>query len=168
MTDLWKKPIIFTEQLREEVRKPFGELKKGDIQYNAELAIADLLVVVGDYSFRKLVEAGIRPHVVVVDAKIERGVVGTPDLAGYSIVKVRNQAGMVEPEAAAAVVEAIMKRGGAVLVDGEEDLLALPAMYALPNGGLLIYGQPKVGYVVVRGSEEVRRKVVEIVNRAIP
>ncbi|MEM2036875.1 MAG: DUF359 domain-containing protein, partial [Candidatus Caldarchaeum sp.] len=100
--------------------------------------------------------------------KIERGVVGTPDLAGYSIVKVRNQAGMVEPEAAAAVVEAIMKRGGAVLVDGEEDLLALPAMYALPNGGLLIYGQPKVGYVVVRGSEEVRRKVVEIVNRAIP
>ncbi|MEM2036876.1 MAG: DUF359 domain-containing protein, partial [Candidatus Caldarchaeum sp.] len=110
MTDLWKKPIIFTEQLREKVRKPFGELKKGDIQYNAELAIADLLVVVGDYSFRKLVEAGIRPHVVVVDAKIERGVVGTPDLAGYSIVKVRNQAGMVEPEAAAAVVEAIMKR----------------------------------------------------------
>lgn len=167
MTDLWQKPLIFSEELKDEVRKPFGELRKGDIQYDAELGKAGLLVVVGDYSFRRLVEVGLKPHVAVVDAKIERGVVEEPDLSGYSVVKVLNRAGMIEPEAASAVVEAIAKRAGAVLVEGEEDLLALPAMHALPDDGVLIYGQPKIGYVVVKGSEEIRRKVVEIVKRAI-
>jgi uncharacterized protein (UPF0218 family) len=37
-----------------------------------------------------------------------------------------------------------------VVVDGEEDMLALPLFYILPIGSIVLYGQPLEGMVVVR------------------
>ncbi|MCS6784030.1 MAG: DUF359 domain-containing protein [Candidatus Caldarchaeum sp.] len=166
MTEPWSKPIVFSEQMKEYVRRPFGELRKGNVTYDETLAKALPLVVVGDYSFRKLLAIGVRPHVVVVDGKIERREAFGPDLSGYKVEKVSNAPGTIQPDAAKAVVAAVVRGDGAVLVDGEEDLLALPAMYVLPPRGVLIYGQPKVGYVVVRPSDEIRKRVVEVLNMA--
>jgi uncharacterized protein (UPF0218 family) len=164
--EIWSKTIHFSEQVKDMVRKPLGDLYYGHVSYSRELAEAKPLVVVGDYTFTLLVKAGVRPSVAVLDAKIERGTVGLPPLEGYRIVKVRNNPGTISPEAAEAVTEAVRTGNVAVVVEGEEDLLALPAIYALPETGVLVYGQPKVGYVVVRGGEEARRKVVEIVALA--
>ena len=164
--EIWSKTIRFSEEVKEKVRKPLGRLCPGDIGYSREFADARPLVVVGDYTFAYLVKAGLRPSVVVLDAKVERREVYLPSLEGYSVVRVKNTPGTISPEAAKAVIEAVEKGGVAVVVDGEEDLLALPAMHVLPETGVLVYGQPKVGYVVVRGGEEARRKVVEIVAEA--
>ncbi len=164
--EIWSKPVHFSEQIKEIVRKPLGDLHHGNVSYSREFADAKPLVVVGDYTFTLLVKAGVRPSVAVLDAKIERGTVGLPPLEGYRVVKVQNNPGTISPEAAEAVTEAVRTGNVAVVVEGEEDLLALPAVYALPETGILVYGQPKVGYVVVRGGEEARKKVLEIIALA--
>jgi uncharacterized protein (UPF0218 family) len=37
--------------------------------------------------------------------------------------------------------------GAVLVVDGEEDLAALPALLAIPAGGVVVYGQPGEGMV---------------------
>ncbi|MCS6769442.1 MAG: DUF359 domain-containing protein, partial [Candidatus Caldarchaeum sp.] len=118
----WDRVVFFTEGLKRRLKRPLGELRRGDVGFDEELSKAHPLVVVGDYSFARLRMSGLKPHVVVVDARIERRVAGEPRLNNYSVVRVRNPAGCITPEAAAAVVEAVNKRHGAVLVEGEEDL----------------------------------------------
>ncbi|BAJ50297.1 conserved hypothetical protein [Candidatus Caldarchaeum subterraneum] len=166
MTNIWSRPIVFTEDMKNRVRKPLGELRHGDLNYSPELAQAKPLVVVGDYTFRRMIEAGLRPDVVVVDAKVMRNAAEMPRLEGYEVTRVRNMAGVIEPEAAEAVMSAVKKGRGAVFVDGEEDLLALPAIHALPDGGVVVYGQPRQGYVVVKASVKVKKLVEEIISMA--
>ncbi|MEM2052127.1 MAG: DUF359 domain-containing protein, partial [Candidatus Caldarchaeum sp.] len=101
-----------------------------------------------------------------VDMKVERRHVGVPNLQGYAVRRITNPAGTITPEAAAAVVETVRAGHGALLVEGEEDLLALPALSVLPDTGLLVYGQPGQGYVVVRGGEPAWRLVRDIVEQA--
>ncbi|MEM2044341.1 MAG: GTP-dependent dephospho-CoA kinase family protein [Candidatus Caldarchaeum sp.] len=163
---LWSRSIYFSEELKERLRKPLGELRTGELGRDEEVARANPLVVVGDYSYQRLRAAGIKPHVVVVDTRVERRDAGKPSLEGYLVVHVKNPAGSITREAAQAVVKAVENRSGAVLVEGEEDLLALPAVWALPSGGVVVYGQPGAGYVVVKGCEEARRGVVEVIEAA--
>lgn len=44
----------------------------------------------------------------------------------------------------------------AIIVDGEEDLLVLPLMVYMPNGSIIIYGQPREGMVVITLDDEKR------------
>lgn len=163
---IWDKPISFNEELKQRLRKPLGTLYRGDVKYDKLLASAKPLVAVGDYTYSRLVKAGLKPNVVVIDAKIERKATALPSLEGYDVVRVVNKPGMIYPEAAHAVVQAVRAGAGCIVVEGEEDLLALPAILALPNTGVVVYGQPGTGYVVVKAGEEVRRKVLEIVEIA--
>ncbi len=162
----WEKTIVFTEDLKEKLRKPLGRLYLGDVKFDQKFARASPLVVVGDYSYSRFLEIGLRPHVVVVDMRVERRPIGQPNLEGYFLYRVKNPAGTITPEAAAAVVKAVKDGKGAVLVDGEEDLLALPALSALTEKGLLVYGQPGKGYVVVKRSEKILKMIKEIVAAA--
>jgi uncharacterized protein (UPF0218 family) len=50
------------------------------------------------------------------------------------------------------------------MVDGEEDLLALVAVLSAPEDALVVYGQPHVGIVVVKVTEETREKMRHIVD----
>ncbi len=60
----------------------------------------------------------------------------------------------------------IMKDDDAViLVDGEEDLLALPCIVESPNNSLVLYGQPSQGLVVVDTSSTVRNEASLILSR---
>ncbi|MEM4303575.1 MAG: DUF359 domain-containing protein [Candidatus Caldarchaeum sp.] len=163
---VWNKVIFFSERLKERLRIPLGELRYGDLRLDEEFAKAKPLVVVGDYTFGRFLSLGVKPDVVIVDMKVERREVGMPNIEGYVVRHVVNPAGSITPEAAAAVVETVKAGRGAVLVEGEEDLLALPALSALPDSGLLVYGQPRKGYVVVRGGERIWRLVKKIVEEA--
>ena len=49
-----------------------------------------------------------------------------------------------------------------VLIDGEEDLLAIPAIEAAPLGSALYYGQPGEGVVVVTVDERARASAKRI------
>ena len=51
-----------------------------------------------------------------------------------------------------------------LLVDGEEDLLALTAILCAPENSLVIYGQPHEGIVVINVTEKTREKTRRIVD----
>jgi GTP-dependent dephospho-CoA kinase len=52
-----------------------------------------------------------------------------------------------------------------IVVSGEEDLLALPLFVMVPNGSVVLYGQPLEGMVIVRIDETVRWKARDLLYR---
>ena len=51
-----------------------------------------------------------------------------------------------------------------IKIQGEEDLLALPAILLAPLGSVVIYGQKDLGVVVVEVTEEKKEEVKKIIN----
>ena len=54
-----------------------------------------------------------------------------------------------------------------IYVEGEEDLLALPCIVESPDGGLVLYGQPSQGLVVVETQPAVKKEAELIMGRMI-
>jgi uncharacterized protein (UPF0218 family) len=52
-----------------------------------------------------------------------------------------------------------------IFVDGEEDLLAIPAILESPDNAFIVYGQPSQGLVVVTASSVTKHEVKEMMNR---
>jgi uncharacterized protein (UPF0218 family) len=50
-------------------------------------------------------------------------------------------------------------------VDGEEDLAALPAILATPEGGCVVYGQPGEGMVLVPVTDETQSLARDLLSR---
>ena len=76
------------------------------------------------------------------------------DLKTNKVINVRNPPGTISNKAWEAVCQASKDDDTvAILVDGEEDLLALPAIICSPSGSLVVYGQPHKGIVLVRVNE---------------
>jgi uncharacterized protein (UPF0218 family) len=63
------------------------------------------------------------------------------------------------------VKNAIEKGKGKIIVEGEEDLAALPALMLAPEGALVLYGQPGEGIVAVRAGRESASRAREIYSR---
>jgi uncharacterized protein (UPF0218 family) len=56
------------------------------------------------------------------------------------------------------------KEGGLVMVRGEEDLLVIPSVLALPEGVVVAYGQPGVGVVLVKIDKDKKEKAKELLT----
>jgi len=52
-----------------------------------------------------------------------------------------------------------------IVVEGEEDLLALPAVLEAPDQAFVIYGQPLQGIVVIVATASVKAEVEAIIGR---
>jgi hypothetical protein len=52
-----------------------------------------------------------------------------------------------------------------VLVEGEEDLLALPLFAMAPDGSVVLYGQPLEGLVVVRITQAKKNQAKNLMDR---
>lgn len=117
-----------------------------------------LFASVGDACSKSLAEAGIQPDIVVVDNRVMRSDADPVDLRDRVVVPSRNPPGTIDAYAWRALEEAArLKRGVAVIVEGEEDLLVLPLIELMPLGSLIAYGQPRAGMVVVEVTEERKR-----------
>ena len=54
-----------------------------------------------------------------------------------------------------------------IVVDGEEDLLALPVIVEAPEGSLVFYGQPSTGVVSITVSNSIKSKVKRMLKKFI-
>lgn len=128
-------------------------------------AAGDPIIAVGDVVTAHLERAGRQPDVAVVDERTEREAVSEDvkaDLREPDVV-VGNPAATLSRELLVALGDAI--RSGApttILVDGEEDLAAVPALLAAPDGASVVYGQPGEGMVIVTVDEAVRERTWEL------
>jgi hypothetical protein len=157
--------------MRGELKKPLGLLLRGKgapkrlLELLARLR-PPILAVVGDTSTRSLLKAGLKLDIVVIDYKVMRRPIEPYRLEGRFIIRARNPAGTIDRDAWRALEEAVtLKKGVAVIVEGEEDLLVLPLITLLPIGSLIIYGQPHEGLVAVEVTLERKRWAEEFMGR---
>lgn len=126
------------------------------------------IVAVGDVVTYHLREAGRVPDVAVVDGKTEREAVRSEIRTVLAAADVRRI--VVENPAASLSTELLSALGDAlsagepvmIEVDGEEDLAALPAIVAAPDGASVVYGQPGEGMVRVAVTPESRAEAREL------
>ena len=158
--------FILNEAQREKLKAPLGELVAGDLARCISVLKSVLevekpvrLILVGDTISRTALQSGIRPSVIIIDGKEKRKPATNFLVHAAGILRTRNKPGSIEPAAWKMVERAIEKGNSAVLVDGEEDLLTLPAIIAAPSGSLVVYGQPNEGIVLVRVTPEKQKEV---------
>ena len=149
--------------LRFDFARPRGLIIKGDF---TKIIPGNLpsIACIGDVVSRYCINwAG--PHVrsivvLVLDGSTRREKLGTyPNLQGYTIIKTSNPRGTVAAGAARRLCSALRGSHGsrvALIVSGEEDMLALPAISCSMLGGLVVYGVPGIGAALIRVSRATR------------
>jgi len=156
------------------LKEPFGTLIK-DNEVTVELVTeilkkAPKVIAVGDTTTEKLVGFGFIPDISVTDCK-EKRVIKTSKFE-YPVDKtihLQNKPGELSEQVVLEVRKLIITNACDVkirmLIDGEEDLVALPFLMYSPNNWVICYGQPNEGLVIVQVSEESKKKAVLIFNK---
>ena len=86
-------------------------------------------------------------------------------LAADQTVYVKNPQGTITDEAEEAIANALRgTQSVKMVVEGEEDLLTLPAILHASNNALVVYGQPYEGIVVVMVTDEKRAEINAILK----
>jgi uncharacterized protein (UPF0218 family) len=81
------------------------------------------------------------------------------------IINAKNPPGTITDEAWAAIKLAIEQKGQTkVIINGEEDLLAIATVLSAPDDALVVYGQPHKGILVVKVTKETREKMHHIMD----
>lgn len=167
------KTYRLNEKMRTKLKQPIGNLVVGNpektmnhLKRIIELENPTKLFAIGDCVSLNMIKHGVVADLYVIDNKIMRKPIQPLPLEKIKTIKVKNPAGKITKEA----FEAIRKGSKSssvirILVDGEEDLLTLPAIKFAPRGTLILYGQPKRGMVMVRVTNTIQKKVDRILNQ---
>jgi uncharacterized protein (UPF0218 family) len=154
----------------QKLKDPFGEfIADGDVseqRIRAAINGTKLVVTVGDATTDKLTTLKIIPDIAVID-KVERRSLSTRQI-DYQAKELRcaNPRGTITQEAVAVLQQAIWgDHPVMVIVDGEEDLLVLPLVQMLPEGSVVLYGQPLEGLVVVNITESKKAEAKDLMDR---
>jgi uncharacterized protein (UPF0218 family) len=155
------------EELRSRLAAPLGpvysaEEAKGP-DFERLVRSAAMAVTVGDRVTDTLGAMGRTPDVQVVDGVERRKVREVPSVGYARLIKVKNPAGTLTEDAISGMKQAFLgKKPVRVLVEGEEDLMAMLAIAMAPVSATVFYGQPGVGVVVVKATAFAKSR-----NRAI-
>jgi GTP-dependent dephospho-CoA kinase len=162
------------------LKEPFGNLipdkniTRGRL--HAILKNAKKIISVGDATTERLISFGIIPNISVIDGKerrMKRGYMNNSlsnsDQTHESIfneLRCSNEAGTISKKAVEILQDALRTSSPVrIIVDGEEDLLALPLFLIVPEGSILMYGQPYEGLVVVKINSKIRKKAKDLMDR---
>jgi len=164
--------LILKKDMRSEFKKPIGTLfptisdakqsidKKGD---------KSLLISIGDVTTRNMLDEGIIPDVGIVDNLIER------EPSDYEIcydnvtLKTKNPPGTITDQMWKTIKEgfSLVEKAGynvLIVVEGEEDLSAIPCIVMAPAGSLIFYGQPGKG-VVLCEVDKIKEKAQDLIKK---
>lgn len=135
-----------------------------------------MIVAVGDIIVDALIKSGVDPDVKIIDFRSRRepiedlhGLLIT-DSHGYQRKSFLNQPGTINLKTAEIIKDKIknaLYKGEKswILIDGEEDLLALPAILFAPLNSLVLYGHWQLGIIAVVIDERIKNKVKNIINK---
>lgn len=158
--------------LRMRLKRPLGELIRGSYEETMEklkLIVErekpPCIISVGDVVSKNLVERHFRPKLLIVDNRVMRSNIEPAKLDAKEERHVKNPPGTITLEALNAIQKAFEAAHTVkIVVEGEEDLLALPAIQYAPENALIVYGQPLEGIVVVRATLQKKAEIAEILE----
>ena len=130
------------------------------------------VITVGDTTTERLVGLGHVPYISVTDCK-EKRIIKTSKFE-YPVDKtihIQNKPGELSEQVVMEVRKLILASENGdikirMIIDGEEDLVALPFLMYSPNDWVICYGQPNEGLVIVQVTEESRKKAALIFKKA--
>jgi uncharacterized protein (UPF0218 family) len=157
-----------TNHLRALLKQPIGYLVPGD-NLVSDLEDFDIIISVGDHVSSSLITQGLVPQLMIIDFKTKREKITKKthhvlvDSMGYKTIYCENPAGVLTHE----IIDTIQKLLSEItifdrmmiIIEGEEDLIALPCILHAPSNATIIYGMPDKGVVIVPATEEYKEKV---------
>lgn len=172
MKTMPKQPLAITPILRRQLKNPLGKLLKGTPEETmnqlSQLILQEkpkCVISVGDIVSRNMLKQGIQTQIVIVDNQVMRETAEPIKTTINRKVNMKNPPGTLTPEAWAVIDEALkQKQPTQVVVDGEEDLLALVAILKAPESSFVVYGQPHEGVVVVKVDDAIRKEATRIIK----
>jgi pantetheine-phosphate adenylyltransferase len=164
-----KKTLILPEALRDTLRIPFGKIyEEKNVGYIFSKQKPTLIISVGDVVTNVLFKSRIKPDISIIDLKTQRKTAILPfSQTLLQEKKFINNAGTIEENTVKVlqdyINQSITKHAyRTLIISGEEDLLALPAILFAPLSSLVLYGQRNVGIVAVWITEEKKEAVKKL------
>jgi len=164
-----KDELILPKHLREEMREPVGKVVNDVQDIKTRISESQLLISVGDIVSKSLTDIECVPDIQIIDFKSRRHEldeeihVKNSDSDGYK--KYKNKAGSIQKEVVQAYKETIEsiienKEKKIIVIDGEEDLLALPSILFAPINSLVCYGHFDLNAVILIEANEKNKEIV--------
>lgn len=154
---------------REKLRKVRGDTAEGN-ELIQELEKRDYsrIIAVGDRVSHDIERSGLEADISIVDGKTQREQkegLETGKIEAERTFRAENPAGEITEEAWKAVRKASALRCKTkVVIEGEEDLLGLPATLFAPEDSVVVYGHWKKGAVLMEPNEENKKFCREILD----
>ncbi len=155
--------LVLPSEHRGLFKQPFGTLfpEFSDI---VPMLCGRLLCTVGDVVTHSALSRGIIPSVGVIDGLTMRSpYLAMPEIS-HHILRVKNPAGTITDELTETLAEAVASAPCVIMVDGEEDLAVLPLIRLLPDGALVVYGQPNEGVVLCEVTPALRMRAEDLLS----
>lgn len=143
--------LFLPSALRPQLAQPMGTLYSGeDILQRIVRHRDDITITVGDVSTKTFFASGVQPALAIIDLKVNR----KPYLSfeaykfpkKYQVVRVVSGPGYIAKQAIQAIRQwsknVKLRKRMVIVVEGEEDLLVIPAIIHAPVGAIVFYGQP--------------------------
>ena len=123
------------------------------------------IITVGDRTTEKMIDFGLIPSLQIIDGVEKRQKRDLPKLDVASESTVDNPAAEITPQSIDVIKQAFTLQSPVrIFVNGEEDLLVLPACIHAPEDAVVLYGQPNQGLVIVQITQEIRNKVQTLLD----
>ena len=170
------KNFCLPDTMRSEMRRQFGILYHGDGKKTIEKILHDIgspanLITVGDISTFNVLQCNTIPDISIIDEKTHRKPTDSNIIKGiryytFKMMYVNNPSGCVTSELVCAISEAIsINEPVQIMVNGEEDLAALPAILLAPISSVVIYGLPDEGAIVVTVTPDIKVRICDMMER---
>ncbi|MEM2908957.1 MAG: DUF359 domain-containing protein [Candidatus Bilamarchaeaceae archaeon] len=163
-----KRVLYLPDYLRKQLKKPLGRLQR----LSPRIAAAGRKIVcIGDQTTLNLLDLGVRPHLAVCDFRIKRKTIRKKErdriIRAFKLVgRYSNPPGTLS-KSLLKDAKILLRKGGLLRIQGEEDLTALAFITAGSKQYLVLYGQPDKGVVVIKPeNKKIRKKIERILTSA--
>ena len=158
------------DDLRDQLKNPLGNLIS-DNDPNREnilkkISAESILITVGDRTTENMLQFGLKPQIQIIDGLEKRNqrIVPADDTINTNLY-CKNPPGEITEESILVIQKAFSCESPVrITVDGEEDLLVIPACVFAPENSFVMYGQPNEGLVIIRVTPEIKAKVQKILD----
>ena len=149
--------------LRNQFKNPLGVLLPEDIADKKHileyLSDDSYIITVGDRTTEKMIDFGLIPSLQIIDGVEKREKRELPKLENATKLTVDNPAAEITAQSIDVIKQAFTLQSPVrIVVNGEEDLLVIPACVYAPENSIVLYGQPNKGLVIVKVTPEIRNK----------
>ncbi|MDG7041673.1 MAG: DUF359 domain-containing protein [Nitrososphaerota archaeon] len=155
------------EGLRMELKEPLGKLiPNNEINQSFFTELKNKrIITVGDRTTEVISSAGVDIMMEIVDGRERRVSRNPPESHLQRQLIITNPPGEITAQAVDTIRKCLKdEQKVRIYVDGEEDLLTLPSIYYSDLGGLVLYGQPGQGMVLVRVDGSSKERAKRIMN----